>query len=50
LGVRGLDGVRKAIADELRATFPADGPFDSAAQAKAVAVLARVRDALREVK
>lgn len=50
LGVKGLDGVRKAIADELKATFPADGPFDAEAKLKACAVLTRVRDALKEVK
>jgi len=50
LKVKNLDGVRKAIADELKAVFPNDSPFDSTTQTKATAVLTRVRDALKAIK
>lgn len=47
LGVKGLEALRKLIADEMRAVFPSDGPLD---KVKAQAVLTRVRDALGKVK
>lgn len=50
LGVKNLDAVRKCIADELKAVFPADSPWSPDVQARAVLVLTRVRDALKQVK
>lgn len=47
LGVKGLDSLRKIIADELKIVFPTDGPLD---KTKAQAILTRIRDALGKVK
>jgi hypothetical protein len=50
LGVRGLESVRKAIADELKAVFPADTMLNDAAKASAVKLITRIRDSLAKVK
>lgn len=50
LGVVNLNGLRKVIADELKAVFPTDAPWDATTASKAVAVLTRIRDGLKAVK
>jgi len=50
LKVSGLDGMRKIIAAELKAVLPNDVPLTGDTKTAAVAVLARVRDALAKVK
>lgn len=50
LGVTGLEGIRRAIAEEMRSVFPADAPLTEDTKVKALTVLTRVRDSLKAVK
>lgn len=50
LGITGLEAVRKLIAAELVAAFPADTTLDDSSRSKAAALMGRIRDVLKEVK